>query len=231
MIYALTATGGRREGMALLGEYIAAQTYTGPLTWLVVDDCTPRTEVTPPRDNVTVKIVHPGWRWRIGMNSQAACLSEGLRLIQDDAAVIVLEDDDCYLPGHMENVLGALQRFDLVGEKISRYYNVATRRWRELPGRFHASMCSVAVKGGALRTLRDVCLHCSTALDVKLWKGYSGPKRLLDSANVIGIKGLPGRSGIGVGHRPKFGHPDRGDMLRQWAGDYADNYEIFRDAA
>lgn len=63
-----------------------------------------------------------------------------------------------------------------------------------------------------------------------LWRTFQGPRSLLDSANVVGIKGLPGRPGIGVGHRPDFGDPDPdGRILAEWLGPaLADAYAGYR---
>jgi len=230
-VYALTPTGMRPEGLALLGEYLSAQTYSGPLAWIIVDDCDPGTRVPRMRADITVELVRPGWRWEPGMNTQAACMAAGLALPGFDDAVIIMEDDDVYLPDHASNVLGSLKDVDLVGERDSCYYNVATGRWRTLPGRYHASMCSVACKGKATEHLLRLCEAGGKMLDARLWQAFDGTKRLLDSRNVIGIKGLPGRPGIGVGHRVNFGKPDRDDRLHVWAGDYANNYDIFRRAA
>jgi len=230
MIYLITPTGGRPEGIALLAEYISAQTYRGKMTWIVVDDCLPRTRIPNVDSKITVESVHPHWAWRPGMNTQAACIKAGLELVPDDAVALVLEDDDIYLPGHVACMVKALKDAELVGERISRYYNVATKRYRNLPSNRHASLCSTGVRGEALKLLRTVCDGAQARIDMRLWHGFRGPKRLLETANVIGIKGLPGRPGIGVGHQRTFGTIDSGNMLQRWAGELAANYAIFGEA-
>jgi hypothetical protein len=158
-------------------------------------------------------------------------LVEGLALAGFEDRVVILEDDDVYLPGHVLNVLSALEGADLVGERESRYFNVASGRWRVLPGTYHASLCSVGTKGPATERLRELCRGGGRMLDMRLWRSFTGPKALLETHNVVGIKGLPGRPGIGVGHRDGFGTLDNGSKLQTWVGDYAQNYEIFRRAA
>jgi hypothetical protein len=225
MIYIITPTGGREEGLRLLAGYLNAQTYAGPITWVVVDDCDPVTEIPPMRPGIAVVSVVPDWTWKPGDNTQSRCMAEALAHCQDDAVVVVMEDDDAYLPGHIENVVGALGSANLVGERVSTYYNVATRRWRLLPGRYHASLCSVACKGSALAMLREICAVGSRTIDMDLWKRYRGPSKLLETRNVVGIKGLPGRAGIGVGHRQTFGDPDpEGAVLKKLLGPMADQY-------
>lgn len=225
MIYLLTPTGRRSEGFALLAGYINAQTYTGPLIWIVVDDCDPATPIPAMREGIEVQVIRPGWRWMPGQNTQAACMDAGLGHVPDDARLLVMEDDDLYLPEHVETMAAALGRAELVGEFGARYYNVATRRHRTIPSDRHASLAATGCRGDALALLRDICARGSRRIDMELWHGYTGAKAALPMANVVGIKGLPGRAGIGVGHRPDFGQPDpSGNTLRAWVGERARAY-------
>jgi hypothetical protein len=231
-LVALTPTGCRPEGLALLGEYLNAQTYTGELDWIVVDDCDPESRLPTMREGIHVTQIRPAWRWRPGDNTQARSLLAGLEYVRPDSTLFVLEDDDVYLPKYLETMLAAIEDAELVGERVSRYYNVASRSWRVLRGVHHASMASTVSRGTALQLFEQVVSDGrKTMLDVTLWKRFDGKKRLLDEANVVGIKGLPGRPGIGVGHRRNFGTPDKVGTLRTWIGDYASNYDIFREAA
>lgn len=229
MIYLLTPTGGRPDGLALLTRALDAQTYAGPARWIVVDDCDPASPVPQARAGIEVEVVRPAWRWQPGMNTQAACMAAGLALVPADAALVVLEDDDAYLPEHIETVMAALGRAELAGERVARYYNVATGRCRELPGQFHASLASTAARGRALALLREICAAGSRRIDMDLWRAFTGPKALLGSQNVVGIKGMPGRGGIGVGHRDSFGDPDpSGQVLAEWLGAGAEAYRRYR---
>jgi hypothetical protein len=222
----------RPEGMALLGEYLNAQTYTGKLTWVIVDDCDPLTRIPKTRKGFHVEHIRPTWRWKPGMNTHAANMEAGLDIVPFNSVLFILEDDDIYLPGYIENMLDAIDKAELVGEIDSRYYNVATGKWRVLPGKYHSSLASTVCRGEALTALRDLCESgTKRMLDVTLWKTFKGKKQLLPDNNVIGIKGLPGRAGIGIGHRNHFGSVDIDDTLERWAGPYADNYRIFRRVA
>lgn len=232
MIYLLTPTGGRPEGMALLARALNAQTYAGPARWIIVDDCDPATPVPAVRPGIEVEVVRPAWRWQPGMNTQAASMSAGLARVPAEAMLVVLEDDDAYLPQHLVTVLAALEAAELAGERVARYYNVATSRCRALPGQFHASLASTAARGRALAMLREVCAAGSRRIDMDLWRGFSGRKALLGSLNVVGIKGMPGRGGIGVGHRDSFGDPDpSGQVLAEWLGAGAEAYRRYRRAS
>lgn len=227
MLYILTPTGNRQAGMIFLSRYIKQQNYMGELHWIIVDDCDPPAMI-PKMACVTVEMIRPRWRWH-GENTQAKCMAEGLKRIPDDASLIIMEDDDVYLPDHISNLAATLENYELVGEKDTRYYNVATRRCRIMPTSRHSSLCSVGVRGAALKRLKAICSSHKTAIDSNLWRGFKGKKILLDSANVVGIKGLPGRKGIGVGHSGSFGSPDVENMLSSWIGeDRASVYQQFR---
>lgn len=223
LIYFLTPTGGRQQGLSLLGEYVNAQTYQGEATWIIVDDCEPKSFVSQ-ASRFNMQVVHPSWVWRQGMNTQGKSLLAGLLLVPADAKLLILEDDDVYLPDYVETMLNALDDYDLVGERVSRYYNVKTRRYKEMAGRgIHASLMCTAMKGAAIDEFKRVCER-GHRIDMTLWQNLKGKKKLLESRNTVGIKGLPGRAGIGVGHRNSFGQADDGTILKEWLGDYAENY-------
>jgi len=223
-VFMISPTGGRPEGLALLAEYLDAQTYTGPATWLIVDDVSPASYI--PETRFDTEVIHPDWRWKEGQNTQAKSILAGLDRIPEDAIVFIFEDDDCYLPSYIETMLKALESADLVGESESRYFNVATNRYRIMPTKQHSSLASTAMRGTA--ALRTACEKAPKFIDLHLWKTFTGRKAWVSAHNVVGIKGMPGRAGIGVGHRQSFGSPATNDTLRDWAGDYADNYGMFK---
>lgn len=221
----VTPTGGRPEAIALLASYLNAQTYKGMVIWHIIDDCDPATPVPQMREGIVVEYTRPEWRWEPGMNTQCPSLYRVLKWIPDSALVLIAEDDDLYRPQYIETMVNALKTADLVGEGGARYYNVATRRGRLLPSQHHASLTATGCTGKALALLREICCAGSRRIDMDLWRMFEGKKAILPPLNVVGIKGMPGRGGIGVGHRETFGDPDPdGELLRHWAGDLADNY-------
>lgn len=218
MLTIITATGGRAWAFARLVDYINAQTYTGDIRWIVVDDVRPLTPVPDTRPGIVTEKIVPDWIWQPGMNTQAASMALALSSIEA-GPVLVMEDDDAYLPDYIETMVGALEFVEMAGERVARYYNVATRRCKEIGGSHHASLASTALRGAALDVLRRVCESGSRRIDMDLWRAFTGPKRLLETSNVIGIKGLQGRGGIGVGHKAHFGDPDpEGETLIHWLG-------------
>ncbi|WP_420465620.1 glycosyltransferase [Panacagrimonas sp.] len=221
MITVVTPTGGRPEALARLATYVNAQTVR-EFKWIMCDDCDPASQVPQMRDGITVEVIRPQWRWE-GQNTHARSLIELLKTCE--GPVIHCEDDDVYLPDHIATMLQALRTADLVGQRVSHYWNAATRRYRAIPGTYHASLGASAMQGPATILLRMICGQQQTRLDIDLWRSFSGRKSLLDTTTAVGIKGLPGRAGIGVGHRENFGEPDPdGRMLKALIGHCAASY-------
>lgn len=224
MLTLLTPTGARPVAFALCERWMVAQDYTGPVRWLVVDDGPEPQPVTLARDGWVVEVVRPAPAWREGKNTQARNLLAGLAYCRATDHVVVIEDDDHYAPNWLRHVAGELERAQLVGERRSRYYNLATRQGREMGNTAHASLCSTAVRGRAVDALRRSCRH-GRGIDMHLWRTFTD-RHLFDGRRVTGIKGLPGRGGIGIGHSRTFegtADPD-GALLRQWIGDAAEAY-------
>lgn len=222
MITVITPTGGRPESLALLAQHLNAQTVR-EFRWLICDDCDPASPVPQMRDGIAVDVIRPEWRWQEGLNTHARSLTA--LLAQCDGPVVHCEDDDCYLPEHLATMSQALEKADLVGQRISHYWNASTKRYKAIPGTWHASLGASAMQGRATVLLSQICALQQTRLDIDLWRSFVGRKQLLETVTAVGIKGLPGRGGIGIGHRLDFGEPDPdGSRLKALIGDYAANY-------
>lgn len=222
----LTATGARPAAWALCERWMRAQDYRGPVRWIVVDDGPEPQPVTFMRPGWTVEVIRPEPFWEPGQNTQTRNLLAGLAVVDDGAGLVIVEDDDWYAPAWLSVAEQKLRQAELIGEVCSRYFNVATRIGRQLTNRNHASLCCTAVRGAAIDALRDSCRAGVKFVDLRLWREFRGRKRLFGTHHVVGIKGLPGRTGIGVGHRETFtGVADRsGRLLRAWIGEDARVY-------
>lgn len=223
MIQILTATGARPEAFALCERWMAAQTYEGAVTWFIVDDGPEPTPIT--RSRWPQVVIRPAPFWKPGQNTQARNLLKGIDAIDPRSPVVIIEDDDYYAPDWLAYVASQLERAELVGECRARYYNLALRKGRQLPNVQHASLCSTAMQGRAIGTFRKVCEERGKFIDLELWRRHKS-RHLFTGNRVVGIKGLPGRGGIGMGHREDFRgefDPD-GALLRQWIGDDARAY-------
>lgn len=223
MLTVITPTGGRPQAFALLAECLNGQTLP-QFHWQIVDDCDPATRMPDMRDGISVEIIRPAWRWQPGMNTQAACMTELLGWVDTDSPVVVCEDDDWYSPRWLATC--AASGVDLFGQRDSYYYNVATKRYRHIihAPNAHCSLSGTYLSPRAQSVLSDVCQRHASRLDIELWKAAAWADLTVArfSANrpqVVGIKGLPGRPGIGIGHRETFGEPDEdAQVWGAWMG-------------
>lgn len=221
MITLLTATGARPVAWALCEMWMAAQDYAGPVRWVIVDDGLTPQPITFQRPGWELVLIRPSPFWEPGMNTQARNIQKGLGACDPRFPVIFIEDDDHYAPDWLSHVTKHLEGHELVGEVRARYYNFHTKTARQLANTMHSSLCSTAIQGiRALKALQAYCQPGVKFIDLNLWRNFRGKKQLFAGTRVTGIKGLPGREGIGMGHQPDFvGTPDRNqDILRSWIG-------------
>lgn len=213
MLTLITPTGDRPEAFTLCQKWIGQQTFSESYRWIVVDDGYTSTKIT--NSNVHLIRLTPTKE-----NSQARNLSEALNLVEYEDKIVIIEDDDYYGPNWLSIVNDLLDSYDLVGEQDTLFYNVRTFSYRQMRHNKHASLCASAFKGPATDWFKQVCANNKEWLDHRLWKDYRGNKLLLKTNNVIGIKGLPGRPGISIGHGNKvFGTIDRNkEFLKQLIG-------------
>lgn len=225
MLHLLTATGARPEAWAICERLMAAQDYAGPVTWVIVDDGPEPQPVTFQRAGWRLVVIRPAPLWRPGQNTQARNLAKGMAVIPPDARLVIIEDDDYYRADWLTTVAAHLERAELVGECQARYYNLALRRGRQLTNGAHASLCSTAMRGRALQTFKRELRPGVRFIDLNLWKRHPS-RHLFTGGRVVGMKGLPGRGGIGMGHSEDFkglADPDLA-LLRQWVGDDVELY-------
>lgn len=227
MLTLLTATGMRHQSWALCEKFMQRQTYAGPVRWVVVDDGQEPQPIGFEKQGWTLEVIRPEPFWLPGDNTQARNLLAGMDVIGSDERVVFVEDDDWYSPNWLQVVDAMLARAELVGEGFARYYNVQLRKYRTHKNAQHASLCSSAIRGKALETFRKVCLPGVQFIDISLWQSHPD-KHVFAGTDVVGIKGLPGRGGIGMGHKGNFlGDIDyTGDVLKSWVGADADLYQM-----
>ena len=227
MLTLLTATGARPVAWAICEKLMARQDYTGDVRWVVVDDGPEPQPVTFSRPGWSVEVIRPEPFWKPGQNSQSRNLLAGLEVILADEQVIIIEDDDYYAPNWLTVVAEKLESLDLVGLNRAKYYNLKMKKYRQMGNVNHSSLCSTAMRGEALKVFRAVCEPRHKFIDMALWRDVEGSKHLFNGQNVIGIKGLPGRPGIGCGHSKAFKgkQDDDGSVLRLWLGEGISIYD------
>lgn len=221
-LVALTPTGARPWALQQTARYLERQTRR-PDLWIVVDDGPERSGFSY---SGRVMYLRRTPVWQPGQVTLQANLRAGLAGYDPDAhsAVAIIEDDDWYAPDYLEWLAGTAEarNLDLFGEGRSAYYNVATRCYSVNDNTHHASLCATLARGkAAVEALRAATLGYSPFVDIELWRTYKGPSQV-DSGERrrhVGLKGLPGRGGIGAGHRMVDGpRDDSGAVLRSWIG-------------
>lgn len=147
--------------------------------------------------------------------------------------IVIVEDDDWYHPEYLCAQLHWLEGHELAGEARTKYYHVAHRVWHQNNNQVHASLCQTAMSHATAQKLiawLEAYRGRSAMVDIHLWGPHivKGSRNLVrtpdDCPLCVGMKGLPGRGGLGMGHRMhRRGHRADPGMktLQRWIGDDA----------
>ena len=205
MITLITPTGVRKKQFELCARWMRQQTYEGDVTWIIVDDGAQRTTdlITADfRPRWTIEKIYPKPSWSHGMNTQGRNLGEALMLIEkkyiNSECIFVIEDDDYYKPNYLERMIANFENYDLVGEKNTIYYNVNFRRHITNANTAHASLFQTAFTPRLIPLVRSCLRH--KFIDAELWRLAHNKHLFKEDDLAVGIKGMPGRAGIGAGH-------------------------------
>lgn len=222
LVSLLTPTGGRPEAFKLCEKYVARQTYKGPLEWIVIDDMEPKTVCT-----MGQKQVAGPKPWRPGINTQRPNMDLALQLAKGDY-IFVWEDDDWYAPNYIETMLFLLKKWDAVGEANNRYYALQDRSYIWFNNTNHASLCSTAIRRSLLPKLEEAVNSGENPFfDTGFWNRvrneHLNAAMILNTRLNVGMKQLPGRTGIGAGHHNTkeqgFTRDPMFVMLKNWVGE------------
>lgn len=225
-ITVLTPTADRPIAFALCEAMMRRQTVQ-PMEWIVADGGTIPVDCTMGQRHIHIPR-------QPGPTNFANNLLNGIAAAKGDV-LIVVEDDDAYLPAHLETMAAVADKgYRLIGtEDIQRYYNVAHRVWRVF-NNVGSSLCQTAVRRELFPLFRKTIQECvgrnTYGIDTNLWRAAGVNEwGFTRQMTVVGIKGLPGRIGLGVGHRPDGRWTPDPDLakLREWIGDDAETYRRY----
>ncbi len=212
----ITLTGDRQWAFRLTEQWMTKQTISYD-QWIVIDDGRKPSHTTlhqeyyrlPPMDEISI---HRNLLFALDKVKHSK--------------IIIIEDDDYYKEGHLEEVSGWLDNYNLVGQAKSIYYNVKYRWYRINKNVTHASLCQTGFKKSAVPALKRSCSEAKY-IDHRFWENFKGKKKVFiqDSYNCIGIKGLPGRSGIAEGHGERQTNDPNAEYLKQLIGEDWKIYE------
>lgn len=231
MITVITCTGHRPEAFELCRKYISNQTVKVD-QWIVVDDS------ISPKSKIKINLTIPGTNaavipgpvlWEEGVNTQRPNMEAALKLVKGDH-IFIMEDDEFYKPNYIQTMLSALQTVEIVGEGNAKYFNLQMPGYKEMNNLGHASLCQTAMRKSMLQYLKNSVTSGELYFDIHLWKQVREkriPHAMLNNLNLcVGIKGMPGRAGIGTGHKTNdFFIDPSGAQLRKWIGQ---DFELYR---
>jgi len=209
MIALITPTGARPSQFNICEKLMRAQTYSGKVAWIIIDDYEPRSTDNVKddfREGWTIHKEYPLPLWEPLFNTQGRNISVGINTLlknyyEDEIeAIFIIEDDDYYKPIYLTEMTKRLVGYMCIGETRTIYYNVFYRSYVVNPNKHHASLFQVAFTPEAVSIFR-MCLE-DKFIDARFFHLLNKNRINLFSAGnlAVGIKGIGGRPGIGAGH-------------------------------
>lgn len=208
MIALITPTGARPDQIRLCAEFMKKQTFTGDVLWILIDDADPETTHVI-NDNFrkgwTIERYFPYPKWKLGTNTQARNLTVGINAVKDldVEAIFIIEDDDYYSPSYLEGMINAIKGYDVAGQLMTIYYDVVVKGWLRNGNRSHLSLFQIAFTKAMIPKFLRAMEMSNKFIDMNFCRLTIDEKRNFFNGKdlAIGIKGMPGRAGIGRGHR------------------------------
>ncbi len=220
----ITCTGDRQLAFDLCARYVFRQEGLERVQWVVVDDgdCHVETlkSVVDAPDWLRVDVV----RLQPGKDAAKSFRCNMMVALNKAEAerIIFMEDDEWYARGYALSMFKRLAKLELAGEGNAVYYNVRARLYRRWGNSRHASMCQTGIKGRARKQLMKLLRGKGTVMVDRILWGKKIKKRVFPSTGqCVSMKGMPGRSGIGVGHRPRkqqYNRDPDGTFLKRIVG-------------
>jgi len=217
----LTLTADRPEAFALCEKWTRrmCENYKGEVQLLVSDGGKKKTKTTLNQEHINV--AHEPEKHQNFLANLTAALP---RIKHDYLAFI--EDDDYYSGEFLYEMVSALLRenVDIAGEGHAKYYNVLYRSYWVHDNDRHASLCQTVIRNSAMDKMRKLAFTIPDAyLDMPLWDAMPDKRYIFFDRNLcLGIKGFPGKVGIGSGHKKPeayFRRDVKSALLKQWIGE------------
>ena len=210
----ITCTGLRPDAFELCKLWMGRQTFRGAVQWIVVDD-----GEWPSKTTQDQTVVRPTPPWRMGQVTLQRNLREAILLVKSDK-VLIIEDDDYYAPEYVERMVQRLDEASMVAETGTYYYHVRQRRYMDCRNSKHGSLFQTGLRRAILPKLQALCSTASYFLDLGIWSEVADRKLFPPSRLSLGVKGMPGRAGIGMGHRehPNWAPDLELDFLKDYIG-------------
>jgi hypothetical protein len=239
MIVAITPTGDRPQTFKLCLKWMESQTLK-PDRWVIVDDGKFSLDTTNLPSYALYLRRHPtpsDPKFTLCLN-----MKEAFKVAVGDIQ-LVIEDDEYYAPTYIEKMVRYLQTYEVVGLGRSKYYHLPSKGYKRHMSLNMTCLSRTAWRDSFSSTVQSI-LNGDSFFDVKLWRMLSPNRNVIyDASNLkevervtengkgivfddgdsdvlcLGIKGLPGRAGIGQGHLHRFytqHDNDNFDVLKRW---------------
>lgn len=216
----ITPTGDRPLAFTLCQRWMKNQTLK-PDQWIVVDDGRVPLKPIDQMEYVRREPQANDPKFTLIANLKAA-----VPRIKGNK-IIIIEDDEYYAPRYVKTMAVKLDQHEVVGIGNSKYYHLSTGGNMTIGNSWHASLAQTAFRGSFLPEFEKHLNPSNDFLDMRLWKDIRGNRRgfIFFDRNeylYVGIKGLPGRPGIGVGHNPnvkfyqRFPRDTSRRILKKW---------------
>ena len=240
-ITCITCTGDRPKAFELSVEWMKAQTIK-PTQWIIVDDGKIKTEIP---DLPFITYVRRNPLPTDPTHTLLLNFKEALKHISGEK-IIIWEDDEYYAPNYISEMSQHLDEYEVVGIGRSRYYHVSMGTYHLHPNMGHASLAQTAFRNSFLPDLMKI-IDGDSFLDIRLWNLiFPGETNLKETGLkekiskdkrgcvfedekyiYVGMKGLPGRTGIGSGHKGMGAVDYEGSVLKKWVID-EEAFKIYR---
>ncbi len=174
-------------------------------------------------------------------------LEQAFKYVTGDK-ILFMEDDEYYAPAYIAEMSKLLNTYEVVGMGRSKYYHV-NGKYHIHKNMGHASLAQTGFKKSFLPSVQKVLMKGGSFVDCRIWKlvnpnfmtlvnapdgmdKYITPNQkgyvFEDKKNLyVGIKGLPGRHGIGAGHSDTmecYKDDSKSEILKQWIPNDYKNY-------
>jgi hypothetical protein len=233
----ITPTGYRPEALRVCNHHVINQKYQGPIEWIVIDDSLDPKMIYEHKMTPRSAEVYPSpLPWKTGYNTQRFSLMRAFQVIEENYSdvdyIFFFEDDDFYSPNYIKEYVELLKNFEIVGEGNAKYYHLPSKTYSEMKNYEHCSLACTAFRKSFIPIFLEALHSGEKFFDITTWqlaKKYERNSMIFVNKQLsVGIKGFPGRPGIGVGHTPAGWTSDPfGGKLRQWCGKDAELYTEF----
>ena len=218
----LTPTGARPSAFALCEKWFRNQTiHTNPkykIQWLCVDD------YAKEPTNFTcnqIKVAAPK-QWTPEINTQRYNLDALMEKATGDI-IVNWEDDEYYAPEYLEEMVKLLGMAQIAGISNDRYYHIKAKGYKLIGNWRHASLCRTVIRKEIKNLLYQSVHSGQYYFDIDLWtrvREKEIPMNLIAHASLsVGIKGMPGRAGLGAVHAiVGYANDKTLDKFKEWVG-------------